>query len=89
MVLLFALDLRHAEALSVNSDWSPCDCGASAPPRLTGRAVVAALALGQCHTAEMSLQNALPVGIKGGPCCGGVPFGPTFEAAYLKGAYSS
>jgi len=88
MVLLFALDLHHAEALSATSDLTPCDCCASAPQRLTGRALVAELALGQCHTAEIPLQDALKAGGGSGKSSGGVPLGPTFEEAYCRGADS-
>ena len=49
MVLLFALDLRYAEAMNAACDWHPCDCGASSP-RLQGRAVLAELAPGDCTT---------------------------------------
>jgi len=87
MVLLFALDLRCAEALSSVCDWAPCNCGASAP-KLLGRTVIAEVALGQCLTAEYALQEAIGIAREGEGCCGAVPMTTAFEDAYRRGADS-
>eukprot|EP00929_Paragymnodinium_shiwhaense_P039607 TRINITY_DN20798_c0_g1_i1.p1 TRINITY_DN20798_c0_g1~~TRINITY_DN20798_c0_g1_i1.p1 ORF type:complete len:1775 (-),score=306.94 TRINITY_DN20798_c0_g1_i1:216-5540(-) len=92
MVLLFALDLRHAESLSAACDWSPCDCGTAARPKYLGRTLVANLAVGQCDTARCSLQDAIPAdfaaaGSHSGTC-GAVPMGEVFQEAYAQGSDS-
>merc|ERR1712054_66684 len=86
-VLLFALDLRHAEALIETLDMQSCDHGASSSP-LVNRTVVAELALGRCCTATMPLQDAVHMGTTNRRRSGCAPFGSVFKAAYSNGADS-
>lgn len=85
MALLFALDLRYAEGLMSSHSFSSSRREAH-PAKLKGRTLVAELALGRCHTAHYSLQDALSGAAAG--CGGGRPMVPALEAEYRAGADS-
>merc|ERR1711964_308557 len=86
-VCLFALDLRHAEALTSGCGWAPCQCGA-AEPSFSGRALISAVALGECHTALRPLHETLLPTSAAGALRSTVPMCEAFEDAYKAGADS-
>lgn len=57
--LLFALNLRQAEALKSTSGRTTCHQDTPPPSRALGCTVVAELAIGQCHTVPCTLQEAM------------------------------
>eukprot|EP00929_Paragymnodinium_shiwhaense_P022993 TRINITY_DN14507_c0_g1_i2.p1 TRINITY_DN14507_c0_g1~~TRINITY_DN14507_c0_g1_i2.p1 ORF type:complete len:3372 (+),score=518.72 TRINITY_DN14507_c0_g1_i2:1484-10117(+) len=90
MVLLFALDLRRAEALGCGA--APSSAGDAFPSaaKAGGVAVIADLAVGCCLQSNVPLQEAVTMPPWGEAQChrGAVAMGPVFEDAAARGADS-
>jgi len=84
-VLLFALELRHAERL-LSADGFNASSWTTGPSKRTGRTLLADIALGRCHTAQYPLQEVLASARSGQG--GAVPMVATLEAEYRAGADS-